>query len=107
MLQTGKIMKLRVVAAHAAFALSLTLLLGGIAPPAKADTAAANACAANLSTDARTIFDKTLPQFAPGGDLRELLTTNTRSLAIAGTISRSSARESATAAAACLERVGS
>jgi hypothetical protein len=100
-------MMLRAVAAHAGFALSLTLLLGSIAPAAKADTAAANACAANLSADAKTIFDKTLPQFAPGSDLRALLTTNTRSLAIAGTISRSSARESAIAAAACLERVGS
>jgi len=97
----------RFAAGPAGLALSLTLLVAGIAPAARADTAAANACAATLSPDAKAIFERTLPQFTPGADLRALLTTNTRSLAMSGSISMGSARESATAAAACLEQVNS
>lgn len=78
------------------------LLLLTCAGTARADTAAANACAAKLSPDARTIYDRTLPQVTPDANLRDLLTSNTRSLAMSGTISFGNARDSATAASECL-----
>ena len=98
-------MMIRPVAGAAA--LALPLLLAFASPGIGADTAAATACAAKLPKDAKAIFDVTLPQMTPGADLRGLLTTNTRSLAMAGTIDRWSARQSATDAAACLQRGGS
>jgi hypothetical protein len=83
------------------------LLTLAISSRGYADTAAANSCAAKLPKDAKTIFDTTLPKVTPGADLRELLTTNTRSLAISGAVARSTARDSATAAAQCLRLVNS
>lgn len=80
------------------------LLIFAAIPAARADAAAANACAAKLAKDARTIYDATLPQLTPGADLRALVTTNTRALARAGTIDRGTARQSAQAAGACLQR---
>jgi hypothetical protein len=85
-------------------ALALVLLIAFATPATSADTAAANACAAKLPKDAKAIFDKTLPQIGPGADLRSLVTTNTRSLAISGAIDRGSARQSAIAAGQCLQR---
>jgi hypothetical protein len=70
---------------------------------AHADAAAANACAAHLDKDAKAIYDATLPEVTPGADLRELLTSNTRRLAMSGTISFGDARQSATAASECLQ----
>ncbi len=90
---------------NAVLVLSLFLPIAGWTSGAHADAAAANACAASLPKDAKTIFDTTLPQVGPGADLRSLLTTNTRSLAMNGTISRGDARSSAQAAAKCLEQV--
>ncbi len=87
-------------------ALTLILLLPFVAAAtgAHADTTAAASCATGLPKDPRAIFDATLPQLAPGGDLRATVTANTRSLAMAGTIDRDTARDSAKAAAVCLER---
>ena len=53
-------------------ALTLVLLLPFVAAAtgAHADTSAATSCATALPKDARAIFDATLPQLAPGGDLR-------------------------------------
>jgi len=99
-------MIIRFTATRAGLALSLLLPLVCAAQVSRADSTAANDCAASLPKDAKTIFDTTLPQVRPGADLRSLLTTNTRSLAISGTIDRGSARQSATAAAKCLQRVG-
>lgn len=98
-------MNIRSVATQATFALPLMLALAVSATGAHADSSAATACAAKLTPDAKVIFDKTLPQVTSNSDLRSLLTTNTRSLAMAGTISRGSARDSATAAGKCLQQV--
>jgi hypothetical protein len=68
------------------------------AAAARADTAAAKACATRLPKDAKAIFNATLPQVAPGSDLRSLLTSNTPRLAIFGTIDRGNARQSTAAA---------
>jgi hypothetical protein len=83
------------------------LLTLAISSRGHADTAAANSCAANLPKDAKTIFDTTLPKVTPGADLRDLLTSSTRSLAISGAVARSTARDSANAAAQCLRLVNS
>ena len=85
--------------------LALLLVLAARSGSARATPADATACAANLPPDAKAIFDKTLPQVTAGSDLRTLLTDNTRSLAMSGTISISSARQSATEASQCLQRV--
>jgi hypothetical protein len=80
-------------------------LLVALAPAgAHADSAAMTACAAKLTPDAKIIFDKTLPQVTPSSNLRDLLTSNTRSLAMAGTVKFSDARQSATAAGHCLQQ---
>jgi hypothetical protein len=69
---------------------------------ALADPAAAQACAGQLSKDARTIFDTTLPQLGASTDLRGLVTDTTRTLAASGRIDRATARSSAIAAGQCL-----
>jgi len=84
--------------------LGCVLFASCVAIAARADTPAATACAANLSPDAKAIFDATLPKVTPTSDLRSQLTSSTRSLAIAGTISRGNARQSATEAAQCLQQ---
>jgi hypothetical protein len=73
---------------------------------ALAQDATAAACAAKLPKDAKTIFDATLPKIIPGANLRDLVTATTRSLAVAGNISRSTARDSAIAAGQCLQQAG-
>lgn len=88
-------------------ALPLLLAMMIAAHTVHANIAAAKDCAEKLPNDARAIFDKTLPQIRPGADLRALVTSNARSLAFAGTINRGTARDSAVAAAQCLQRVGS
>lgn len=86
---------------------ALTLiLLPALGSASFAQHSAASVCAAKLSKDARAIYDATLPKLTPGANLRDVVTSTTRSLAMAGTISRGSARDSATAAGECL-RVGS
>ncbi len=99
-------MIVRFTAGAAALALALALPVVMGVDGARADSAAANACAATLPKDARTIFDSTLPQVTPNADLRSLVIANTRKLAMAGTIDRGNARGSATAAAKCLQLAG-
>jgi hypothetical protein len=93
----------RWVAARTALMLPLLVALVSPASNARADTRAANACAARLDKDAKTIYDATLPELTPGSDLRSLLTKHTRGLAMSGTISFGDARQSATAASECLQ----
>jgi hypothetical protein len=93
----------RSVRGRVAFALVLMLPIAAATTQARADTAAATSCASGLAKDAKAIFDASLPQIAPGIDLRDVVTANTRKLAIAGTIDRGTARDMATAAAVCLK----
>jgi hypothetical protein len=83
-----------------------TLLMAAliVAPAAAlADQQAADACAAALPTEARAIYDATLPQALAGADLRDAVTTQTRALVGAGQVKRMSARGSAEAAGKCLK----
>ncbi|SHO63362.1 hypothetical protein SAMN02745172_01357 [Pseudoxanthobacter soli DSM 19599] len=77
-----------------------------IAPGAAfADAASAGACAQKLAPDARQIYDATAPQVTPGVDLKSVVTTATKKLAMAGTISRGDARSSAMSAVQCLQQL--
>jgi hypothetical protein len=84
--------------------LALGLACAGTARAGQAEMAAANACAAGLPKDAKTIFDATLPKVGPGIELKSVVTSTTRSLAMSGAIERDTARESATEAGACLKK---
>ena len=70
---------------------------------ASADKASATVCAAKLSKDARTIYDASAPGVAAASDLKQLVTQQTRFLAMAGRIDRGGARAAAEAAGACLK----
>ena len=85
-------------------AMAATLACLGTARAGQVEKAAANACAAGLSKDARAIFDAALPKVAPGVDLKAMVTSTTRSLAFSGTIDRGTARESAQEAGVCLKK---
>lgn len=78
------------------------LLLCGPAGSAHADAAGAASCAAGLSADAKAIYDATAPSVTAGVDLRSLVTSETRSLVMGGTIGRDGAKAAAEAAGACL-----
>ena len=70
-----------------------------------ADKAAADACARGLSQEAKIISDAALPQVTPTAVLQDVLTTQTRGLVGSGKVQRSSARDSATSAGACLQKL--
>ena len=75
--------------------------------PALAGPADAAACAAKLGKPARLIYNTVAPQ-APGtGDLRGLITEQTRGLVMSGQISRGDAHPAAEAAGQCLVRLNS
>ena len=95
-------MNARLHACRAA-SIALPLLIALAMPNAHADTAKMTACAAKLTPDAKAIFDKTLPQVTPSSNLRTLLTSTTRSLAMSGSINMGNARQSATSAGQCLQ----
>src|SRR5215471_18984406 len=99
-------MKTRLVSGRIGCGLVLLLAVALPLQNGHATSAAANECAAKLPKDAKAIFDATLPKVVPGANLRDLVTTNTRSLAIAGTIDRGTARQSAAAAGQCLQLAG-
>ncbi len=67
----------------------------------------ADQCAAGLSPDAKTIYDTVAPQVDASTNLRDAVSSTTRSLVMGGKIPRSSAKASAQAAGACLEMLKS
>lgn len=70
-----------------------------------ADQAAAQACSANLSKDAQTIYGKVAPTVTPKTDLRDALTSVVRPMVMNGSMSRDAARTAAEQAGACLEHL--
>lgn len=84
------------------------ILLAGLlslAPLSTWANPAADACAANLAPEGRLIFQQTAPSVTPAADLRALVEAKTRELAMAGRISRTSARSNAAAAYECLQKL--
>lgn len=81
----------------------MTVVVGLLSTaPAFADKAAADRCAAKLSTDARAIYLASAPLLVKGADGRAVVTDQTRSLVLSGKVSHLTAAESAQAAAECL-----
>jgi len=62
----------------------------------------ADSCAKALPQEARLIYDTVAPQITPSSNVKDVVTANTRQLAMAGKVSRSTARDSATSAGQCL-----
>jgi hypothetical protein len=80
------------------------LIMTATVGTSRADAAAADQCAAGLSTEARAIYDAARPGVAAGGDLTAVITDAARSLVVAGTIGRSDAKTNAQAAGGCLRQ---
>lgn len=80
----------------------LALLLLIVPYPADAGKPEADSCAKTLPQEARLIYDTVAPQITPASNVKDVVTSNTRQLAIAGKVSRATARDSATSAGQCL-----
>ncbi len=78
-----------------------------MASAASADRPAADKCAAKLSSDGQAIYQASAPLVAPGADLRGIITNQTKSLVMNGSINRSAAKPAAEAAGGCLKLINS
>ncbi len=88
-------------------ALAIAFGLVCLASAASADRPAADKCAAKLSGDAKTIYAASAPLITPTSDIRGVITDQTRSLVINGTISRAAAKPAAEAAGTCIAMIRS
>jgi hypothetical protein len=75
-----------------------------LAAPSLASKAAADACAAQLSPEAKQVYAATIGEVKPGIDLRETVRAKTKGLVIGGKLGRDQARPAAEAAGACLKQ---
>lgn len=87
---------------RAAALAGLALTAGAALRPAAADQAAGSACAQKLSAHAQEIYAASAPDMTQDASIRDVLTTHTRALVMAGKVPLSDARPAATEAAACL-----
>lgn len=78
-----------------------------LAPLSTLANQAADTCAAKLAADGLLIYQHALPGATPAADLRALVEAKTRELAMAGRISRTSARSNAVAVHECLMKLRS
>jgi hypothetical protein len=81
-------------------ALGLLAVSAGAALAGKSE---AQSCAGGLDANGKLIFNAALPQVAPGGDLKGLVTDVTKSLVKSGQVPRADARPAAVAAGECLK----
>jgi predicted nicotinamide N-methyase len=90
---------------HAARGLWIVIACAGLglAAPAEADQAAAQACAKGLPPEAMTIYQDSAPYVSAGTDMRSLLKTRVKALILAGSVQRAMAHGSAVAACGCLK----
>ena len=72
---------------------------------ARADRAGADSCAARLDPEARAIFAAAAPCFATAADPRDHVSRRVKDLVVEGAVRRATARDSATAAGACLKLI--
>jgi len=82
---------------------TLAMMLAGLATVARADGAAADACAAKLGPDGKAIYAAVRAANPTTQNLRSVVEEQTRSLAMAGQIGRGDARDSAYAAGECVK----
>lgn len=83
--------------------LILTALIALTPVFAKADQAAATACAGGLSPEAKTIYGKVAPSITPKTDIKEALTSAVRPMVMNGSMTRDVARTAAEDASECLK----
>jgi hypothetical protein len=72
---------------------------------AHADPVASQACAARLSSEAQTIYNRAAPSVTPTTDLPNLLKSTVPGLVFEGEVKAASARSSAKAAYPCLKEL--
>jgi hypothetical protein len=72
---------------------------------ALADQKAADACAAKLPKESAAIYSNTVAQISPGVSIKDVVVGVTRSMVMAGRLSRANARPAAEAAGSCLELI--
>jgi hypothetical protein len=78
-------------------------ILAFTAVPSFANRAAADKCAARLSSDAKLVYTATVSSVKPGADLKDIVRSKTRGLVMAGQLNRGKARNAAMAAGNCLK----
>jgi hypothetical protein len=90
---------------HASRGLWIVIALAGLGlvAPARADQAAAIACARGLPPEANTIYQDSAPYVSSDTDMRSLLKTRVKALIMAGRVQPASAHSSAVAAYGCLK----
>jgi len=88
----------------APLALALPLLAAPLAAYA-ANPAAAQACAAKLTPEAKAIYNAAAPKMTPTTNMRDLLKSTTFGLIMQGEVKQADARPSAIAAAHCLRNL--
>ena len=74
-----------------------------VSTTAWADAQKAQSCAGGLAAESKIIYEASVADVKAGNDIKSVLEAKTRSLVIDGKVTRSSARESAEAAGACLK----
>lgn len=80
----------------------MAIALTGVATMARADPAAGDACAANLTADGKLIYAAVVAANPTLQNLRDTIEHQARELVFAGKVARSTGRENATAAGECV-----
>lgn len=80
----------------------MALALAGAATMARADAAAGDACAANLTADGKLVYAAVVAANPTLENLRSKIEEQARSLVMGGKIARGEARDNATAAGECV-----
>ena len=86
-----------------AIKLAILFMAMNLAPAAYADGASADACAAKLQPDGKAIYAAVVAGQPTPNTLKGVVESQTRSLAMAGSIGRGQARENAVAASECVK----
>lgn len=81
---------------------TIALAILSMATMARADAAAGDACAANLTADGKQIYAAVVAANPTLQNLRETIEEQARSLVFAGKIARSTGRDNATVAGECV-----
>lgn len=83
-------------------AMMMAVAMTGMASVARADVAAGDACAANLTPDGKTVYAAVIAAKPTLENLRETVQSQARHLAMGGKIDMGTGRANATAAGECV-----
>jgi hypothetical protein len=99
-------MRLRTAPLALLLALSAgTVSTAALSTIAQANQAGATACAAQLTPDGRTLYDKVAPTMTAKTNIKDALTAVARPMVMNGSMSREKARPAAEAAGECLKQL--